>query len=91
MIKHAMKCSTKLFFIDVIISDLNTVPAVQRIVYSTCSIHAAENEHVVREALKSTEASDGQFILDSPENVLPTWHRRGIPEEMDDPGQQFRC
>ncbi|KAJ3828230.1 S-adenosyl-L-methionine-dependent methyltransferase [Lentinula raphanica] len=60
-------------------------PAVQRIVYSTCSVHAIEDEHVVRAVLKSDEALSGHFKL-APENeVLPQWKRRGFPSEMDDP------
>ncbi|KAI0661572.1 S-adenosyl-L-methionine-dependent methyltransferase [Cubamyces menziesii] len=62
-----------------------TFPSVQRIVYSTCSVHAIENEHVVREAIKTEEAIKGRFRLGRREEVLPTWHRRGIPEEMDNP------
>ncbi|KAI0329111.1 S-adenosyl-L-methionine-dependent methyltransferase [Cubamyces sp. BRFM 1775] len=62
-----------------------TFPSVQRIVYSTCSVHAIENEHVVREAIKTEEAVNGRFRLGRREEVFPTWHRRGIPEEMDNP------
>jgi len=60
-------------------------PSVTKIVYSTCSIHAVENEHVVREALKSTESQSGNFRLAPRQDVLPTWPRRGVVEEMDDP------
>ncbi|KAI0711953.1 S-adenosyl-L-methionine-dependent methyltransferase [Cerioporus squamosus] len=62
-----------------------TFPSVRRIVYSTCSVHAIENEHVVRQALKTEEAMTGGFRLARREQVLPTWPRRGFPEEMDDP------
>ncbi|KAG6850690.1 hypothetical protein H0H93_009848 [Arthromyces matolae] len=62
-------------------------PGVQKIVYSTCSIHAIENEHVVLEILVSEEAKTGGFSLASPEDVLPQWPRRGLPEEMEDPSQ----
>ncbi|KAJ3512888.1 hypothetical protein NLJ89_g3260 [Agrocybe chaxingu] len=58
-------------------------PNVKKIVYSTCSIHATENEHVVRNALSSEEAKDGSFILAPQHEVLPTWPRRGYPEEID--------
>ncbi|KAI0370383.1 S-adenosyl-L-methionine-dependent methyltransferase [Pilatotrama ljubarskyi] len=64
-----------------------TFPSVQRIVYSTCSIHAIENEHVVRQAIRCEEATKGQFRLGRRDEVLPTWNRRGIPEEMDDPAE----
>ena len=57
-----------------------------RIVYSTCSVHAIENEHVVRQALQTEEAAKAGFRLARREDVLPGWQRRGMPEEMDDPG-----
>lgn len=57
----------------------------QKIVYSTCSIHATENEHVVAAALKSEEASTGRYQLASPSDVLPKWHRRGLQHEVDSP------
>ncbi|CAA7266929.1 unnamed protein product [Cyclocybe aegerita] len=58
-------------------------PNVKKIVYSTCSIHATENEHVVHNALSSEEAKDGSFILAPQHEVLPTWPRRGYPDEID--------
>ncbi|KAJ3917093.1 S-adenosyl-L-methionine-dependent methyltransferase [Lentinula edodes] len=60
-------------------------PAVQRIVYSTCSVHAIEDEHVVRAALKSDEALSRHFELAPQSQVLPQWKRRGYSNEMDDP------
>ena len=54
----------------------------RKIVYSTCSIHATENEHVVLESLRSEEARAGPFSLASPNEVLPQWPRRGLSEEM---------
>lgn len=47
-------------------------PALKKLVYSTCSIHAMENEFVVSQVLKSCPH------LQLAENVLPTWHRRGL-------------
>lgn len=69
-------------------------PNVKKIVYSTCSIHATENERVVRNALNSEEAQVGKFKLAPQNEVLPTWPRRGYPEEMDSPGDAsslIRC
>ncbi|KAI0077870.1 S-adenosyl-L-methionine-dependent methyltransferase [Panus rudis PR-1116 ss-1] len=69
-------------------------PSVQRIVYSTCSVHTTENEHVVRDALKSEECQAGRFKLADKKDVLPSWKRRGIPEEMDNPSEAaslIRC
>lgn len=69
-------------------------PAVQKIVYSTCSIHGIENEQVVNQALKSEEANQGGFKLAPRTHVLPTWHRRGRKEEMNFEGDAeslIRC
>ncbi|KAF4614075.1 hypothetical protein D9613_007884 [Agrocybe pediades] len=69
-------------------------PNVKRIVYSTCSIHATENERVVRNALNSDEAKAGPFQLAPRSEVLPTWPRRGYGEEMESPEQAdsvIRC
>ncbi|KAG0193894.1 hypothetical protein DFQ28_002769 [Apophysomyces sp. BC1034] len=54
-------------------------PKAKRIVYSTCSVHAQENEHVVRTVL----ADNNEFELALRDSVLPTWERRGMPEEID--------
>ena len=59
----------------------------QRIVYSTCSIHPVENEHVVRAALKLDEARKNHFVLAPRDTILPLWPRRGLESEMEDPGE----
>ena len=64
----------------------STVPSAKRIAYSTCSVHAIENERVVRQALEAPEALEGRYKLAPREQVLPTWNRRGLNEEMGDPG-----
>ncbi|KDQ15892.1 hypothetical protein BOTBODRAFT_275080 [Botryobasidium botryosum FD-172 SS1] len=66
-------------------------PAVTKIVYSTCSIHAQENEQVVRAALASEEAQSRGFVLAPRSQVIPTWERRGLEDELDDPSCVIRC
>lgn len=93
MIRHAMTCE----FLSQRLPErrseyhVTVVPSVQRIAYSTCSVHATENEHVVRQALSTEEAINGKFKLALKQDVLPTWHRRGIPEEMDNAGVSNIC
>lgn len=58
------------------------VPNVEKIVYSTCSVHSVENEQVVAKALDSEEAKRGSFSLAPREAVIQTWERRGVSEEM---------
>ncbi|EPT01363.1 hypothetical protein FOMPIDRAFT_1120364 [Fomitopsis schrenkii] len=69
-------------------------PSAKRIAYSTCSVHAVENERVVRQALKTPEALEGRYKLSPREQVLPAWNRRGLSEEMgspDDAQSLVRC
>jgi len=55
-----------------------TLPALQRLVYSTCSVHERENEAVVAAVL--VEARRVGFQLVDP---FPEWHRRGISGSVD--------
>ncbi|RHZ70851.1 hypothetical protein Glove_265g15 [Diversispora epigaea] len=55
-------------------------PSVKKIVYSTCSIHAQENEHVVKHALEQTD----NFILTNEKDIMPKWPKRGIASEIGD-------
>lgn len=60
------------------------VKSVKRVVYSTCSIHAEEDEHVIMKALASKEAKARGWTLAPRSEVLPAWERRGRPSEMGD-------
>uniref|UniRef100_A0A7S3K789 SAM-dependent MTase RsmB/NOP-type domain-containing protein n=1 Tax=Aureoumbra lagunensis TaxID=44058 RepID=A0A7S3K789_9STRA len=61
---------------------LTCFPAVDKVVYSTCSIHHVENEQVIAKALQATQ---GTFEL---VHCLPSWTRRGsatidgLPEHL---------
>jgi len=69
-------------------------PSVKKVVYSTCSVHAIENEGVVRNILNSEECKSGRFRLAPQNEVLASWPRRGSPEELDSPGDArslIRC
>ncbi|KAL7577607.1 hypothetical protein ACA910_015127 [Epithemia clementina (nom. ined.)] len=58
---------------------MTAFPAVERIVYSTCSIHEQENENVVAQALardRSSSSSPGQWELVAPA-CLQSWPCRG--------------
>ena len=100
MLRHALKCMSHFFFLNLVIPscgvnsdelselthDGHVVPRIEKIVYSTCSIHPEENEQVVAAALRSTEAIAGGFRLAPRSAVLPEWPRRGQPGNLDDAG-----
>ncbi|CAO3695263.1 unnamed protein product [Umbelopsis ramanniana] len=54
-------------------------PKAKKVVYSTCSIHPQENEHVVKTIL----ASNDDFVLGPRSETIPTWSRRGLVEECN--------
>jgi 25S rRNA (cytosine2278-C5)-methyltransferase len=57
-------------------------PQAKRLVYSTCSVHEQENEHVVAAALQEQQrrAPADTWRL---RKCLPNWHRRGIYSNTD--------
>ena len=61
---------------------MTSFPKVDRIVYSTCSLHEEENEQVVAAALKeangeTSEDDDGQLWMLTKPACLERWNRRG--------------
>jgi hypothetical protein len=65
---------------DVLVRAL-MLPRVTRAVYSTCSVHAVENEHVVRDVLRETRVRARAWRL---ARALPQWPRRGVVPSNDD-------
>jgi putative methyltransferase len=61
-----------------IMSHALSFPNIQTVVYSTCSIHPEENEHVVRRLLEDSRFAK-RFRVRPRSKVLPGWHRRGWP------------
>lgn len=56
-------------------------PNAKKVVYSTCSIHAEENERVVVDLLMDKEIGQ-KWQLAPREIVIPGWERRGWAEEF---------
>lgn len=59
---------------EVYLYKILAVPAVERIVYSTCSVSQIENEDVVNSVLPSASTHGFQLAT-----TFPQWPRRGLP------------
>ncbi|CDK29440.1 unnamed protein product [Kuraishia capsulata CBS 1993] len=57
-------------------------PSAKRLVYSTCSIHAQENERVVVDLLNDPQVKSRGWRLCSRQKIIPDWKRRGFVEEF---------
>ncbi|KAG7662812.1 uncharacterized protein J8A68_003666 [[Candida] subhashii] len=57
-------------------------PKARKVVYSTCSIHAEENEKVVIDLLNDAEIKKQGWCLAPREIVIPEWERRGWEQEF---------
>ncbi|KAK4701027.1 25S rRNA (cytosine2278-C5)-methyltransferase, partial [Phenoliferia sp. Uapishka_3] len=53
----------------------------RRVVYSTCSIWGQEDEGVVTRVLAKKEFQEKGWALAPRDEVMPSWERRGVPEE----------
>lgn len=57
-------------------------PNAKKVVYSTCSIHAQENERVVIDLLNDAQVKAAGWRVANRSRVIPKWHRRGLVEEF---------
>lgn len=57
-------------------------PKADKIVYSTCSIHAEENERVVVDLLLDDKVKQWGWKVAPRSKVIPTWERRGFVDEF---------
>lgn len=61
-----------------------SLPNAKKIVYSTCSIHAEENERVVIDLLLDTKVKAWGWKVAGRDKVIPNWPRRGKIEEFEE-------
>ena len=66
----------------VIMKHALSFPGARKVVYSTCSIHAEENERVVIDLLLDEQIRNQGWTLASRDEVIPEWPRRGIESEF---------
>ncbi|GMM38258.1 rRNA (cytosine-C5-)-methyltransferase [Saccharomycopsis crataegensis] len=57
-------------------------PSAKKLVYSTCSIHAEENEQVVIDLLNDGQIKNAGWRLCTRDQVIPDWPRRGWSDEF---------
>lgn len=56
----------------------------RKIVYSTCSVHAEENERVVIDLLLDNKVKEWGWNLAPRVEVVPNWPRRGLAHEFEE-------
>lgn len=72
-----------IFQTEIVKHALTAYPKVERVVYSTCSIHAQENEVVVRNLLDDDKVQKLGWTVMERRDVIPSWPRRGLKQYFD--------
>lgn len=67
-----------------IVKHAMSFPSAKKLVYSTCSIHAEENERVVIDLLLDNNVKENGWRVASKDHVLPSWPRRGLVSEFEE-------
>lgn len=71
------------FQLKLLLHAFSAFPTARKIIYSTCSIHAEENEHVVLRALSSPAANAGEWRILRREEQVDGARRWGIRGNRD--------
>ncbi|SCU89768.1 LAFA_0E20736g1_1 [Lachancea sp. 'fantastica'] len=59
-------------------------PSAKKLVYSTCSVHAEENERIVIDLLLDPKVKEAGWRVRKRAGVIPTWPRRGLYSEFEE-------
>lgn len=71
------------FQLKLLVHAFTAFPTARKIIYSTCSIHTEENEHVVLRALTSPAANEGEWRILRREEQVDGARRWGIRGNLD--------
>lgn len=71
------------FQLKLLVHAFTAFPTARKIIYSTCSLHAEENEHVVLRALTSPAANEGEWRILRREEQVDGARRWGIRGNRD--------
>ncbi|SCU88581.1 LADA_0E10990g1_1 [Lachancea dasiensis] len=59
-------------------------PSAKKLVYSTCSVHAEENERIVIDLLLDSKVKEWGWRVRKRAGVIPAWPRRGFLNEFEE-------